>query len=121
MVVVALLVVVAGQALLANGQVRMTGLVQQLQVAQADHSQQEESVSTLETPSRIVRYATDTEHMIHPSDVTQLPYVPLNVPLATPSVTPAPAAPASTAAASSTRATNAPAASTTTTTPAVGQ
>jgi len=90
MVVVALLVVVAGQAMLANGQVRMAGLDQQLQAAQAEHSQREESVSKLETPSRIVKDATAQEHMTRPSHVTQLPYVPLHTPLATPNVTPAP-------------------------------
>ena len=90
MVVVALLVVVVGQAILANGQVRMAGLDQQLQVAQASHSAQEESVSKLETPSRIVGDATTNGQMTHPSHVTQLPYVPLNIPLATPNVTPAP-------------------------------
>ena len=90
MVVVALLVVVAGQAILADGQVRMTGLDQQLQAAQARHSAQEERVSNLETPSRIVRDATANGKMTRPSHVTQLPYVALNIPLATPNVTPAP-------------------------------
>jgi cell division protein FtsL len=103
MVVVALLVVVAGQALLANGQVRMAGLDQQLQAAQAEHSQREESVSKLETPSRIVKDATASEHMVRPGQVTQLPYVSLHTPLATPNVT------------------TAPAGTTTTTTPAVAQ
>jgi hypothetical protein len=104
MVVVALLVVVAGQAMLANGQVRMAGLDQQLQAAKASHSEQVERVSKLETPSRIVTDATASGNMIRPSHVTQLPYVPLNTPLATPNVT---AAPGSSA--------------TTTTTPAVSQ
>jgi cell division protein FtsL len=87
MVVVALLVVVAGQAMLANGQVRMAGLDQQLQAAKASHSEQVESVSKLETPSRIVTDATASGNMTRPSHVTQLPYVPLNTPLATPNVT----------------------------------
>jgi hypothetical protein len=90
MVVLALLVVVAGQAILADGQVRMTGLEQQLQTAQARHSAQVESVSKLETPARIVRDATANGKLTRPSEVTQLPYVPLNTPLATPNVTPAP-------------------------------
>jgi cell division protein FtsL len=104
MVVLALLVVVVGQAILADGQVRMTGLEQQLQAAQAQHSAQEQKVSNLETPSRIVRDATANGKMTVPSHVTQLPYVPLNIPLATPNVTPAPGS-----------------AVTTTTTPAVAQ
>jgi cell division protein FtsL len=90
MVVLALLVVVVGQAILADGQVRMTGLEQQLQAAQAQHSAQEQKVSNLETPSRIVRDATAGGKMTRPTHVTQLPYVPLNIPLATPTVTPAP-------------------------------
>jgi len=89
MVVLALLVVVAGQAILADGQVRMTGLEQQLQAVQARHSAQEERVFKLETPSRIVSDATANGKMTRPSHVTQLPYVPLNTPLATPNVTPA--------------------------------
>jgi hypothetical protein len=89
MVVLALLVVVVGQAVLANGQVRMAGLEQQLAAAQARHSQQEQSVSKLETPSRIVKDATANGGMTRPSRETQLPYVPLNTPIATPNVTPA--------------------------------
>jgi hypothetical protein len=96
MVVVALLVVVAGQAMLANGQVRMAGLDQQLQAAKASHSEQVERVSKLETPSRIVKDATASGNMIRPSHVTQLPYVPLNTPLATPNVTAAPGSSATT-------------------------
>jgi hypothetical protein len=90
MVVVALLVVVVGQALLADGQVRLSGLEQQLQTAQAEHRQQELDVSKLETPSRIVAAATGRLHMVAPSHVTQLPYVSLSTPLPTPVVTPAP-------------------------------
>jgi hypothetical protein len=90
MVVVALLVVVVGQAILANGQVRMAGLDQQLQTAQARHSAQEETVSKLETPARIVGDATANGTMVRPAHVTQLPYVPLTTPLATPNVTSAP-------------------------------
>lgn len=87
MVVLALLVVVVGQAILADGQVRMAGLEQKLQAVQAKHSAQEERVSKLETPSRIVSDATANGKMTRPSHVTQLPYVPLNTPLATPNVT----------------------------------
>jgi hypothetical protein len=90
MVVVALLFVVVGQAVLANGQVRMAGLEQQLQAAQARHSAQEEGVSRLETPARIVGDATASGTMTRPDHVTQLPYVPLSTPIATPNVTPAP-------------------------------
>jgi hypothetical protein len=89
MVVLALLVVVVGQAVLANGQVRMTGLAQQLQATQARHSEQVESVAKLEIPSRIVGDATANGKMTRPSHVLQLPYVPLTTPIAPPNVTPA--------------------------------
>ena len=88
MVVVALLIVVGGQAMLANGQVRMTRLDHQLQIAQSEHRQQELDVTKLETPSRIVGSATAQLHMVHPSHVTQLPSVSLQKPLPPPTVTP---------------------------------
>jgi hypothetical protein len=91
MVVGALLTVVIGQALLANGQVRMSQIQQQLVLEQAAHRQAELGVSTLETPSRIVG-AASARGMIHPSQVTELPYVSVAAPLATPKVTPAPVA-----------------------------
>jgi len=87
MVVVALLVVVVGQALLASGQVRMARLDQQVLVAQAEHRQREINVSQLDTPSRVAGSATG---LIHPPHVTQLPSVSLRTPLPTPTVTPAP-------------------------------
>jgi hypothetical protein len=89
MVVVALLVVVGGQAMLANGQVRMAGIDQRLQIAQSEHRQQVLDVTRKMTPSRIVGAATAQLHMVRPSRVTQLPYVSLQTPLPTPTVTPA--------------------------------
>jgi hypothetical protein len=90
MVVVALLIVVAGQAMVANGQVRIARADQQLQVAQSEHRQQVLNLTRMETPSRIVGAATNQLHMVHPSQVTQLASVPLDKPLPTPTVTPAP-------------------------------
>jgi len=86
MVVVALLIVVAGQAMLASGQVRMARLDQQVQIAQAEHRQQEVELSKRETPPRIVGAA---KGLVHPSHVTQVPSVSLHTPLPTPTVTPA--------------------------------
>jgi hypothetical protein len=91
MIVVALLAVVVAQALLANGQVRMSTLQHQLSLEQSTHRQAELAVSQLETPARIVGAALG-QGMTHPA-VTELPYVSLSVPLPTPKVTPAPAAP----------------------------
>jgi hypothetical protein len=98
LVLSALLAVVVGQAMLANGQVRLAGIEQELQLEQASHRQQELDVSERETPARIVATASDQLHMIHPPQVIELPYVPLTTPLATPKVAPAPpaASPAST-------------------------
>jgi hypothetical protein len=100
MIVAALLAVVVAQALLANGQVRMSTLQHQLSLEQSAHRQAELAVSQLETPSRIVGAAL-SQGMTHPV-VTELPYVSLSVPLPTPKVTPAPAAPPATSTSSST-------------------
>ena len=86
MVVVALLIVVAGQAMLASGQVRMARLDQQVLIAQAEHRQQEVDLSKRETPARIARSA---KGLIRPTHVTQVPSVSLHTPLPTPTVTPA--------------------------------
>ena len=92
MVVVALLIVVGGQAMLANGQVRMARLDQRLQIAQSEHRQEVLNVAERETPSRIAGAATAQLHMVHPAHVTQLPYVSLRTPLPAPNVTPKSAA-----------------------------
>jgi len=89
MVVVALLIVVGGQAMLANGQVRMARVDKQLQIAQSEHRERVLEVTKLQTPSRIVGVATGQLHMINPSHVTQLPSVSLRTPLPVPNVTPA--------------------------------
>ncbi|HEX4174612.1 MAG TPA: hypothetical protein VHY81_01760 [Acidimicrobiales bacterium] len=99
MVVTSLLAVVVAQALLANGQVRLSSLQHELSLEQSAHRQAELAVSSLETPPRIVSAAT-SQGMVHPADVVELPYVSLSVPLATPKVTPAPAAPPPTTTAS---------------------
>jgi hypothetical protein len=96
LIVTSLLVVVVGQAMLANGQVRMSGLQQQLTIEQGVHRQQELAVSQLEMPSRIVSAATTTLHMVRPGQVLQLPYVSLDTPIPTPTVTPAPGTPTAT-------------------------
>jgi hypothetical protein len=92
MVVAALLAVVVGQALLANGQVKMAALQHQLTLEQSSHRQAELAVAQLETPSRIVAAAQGQLHMVAAGPI-ELPYVSLSVPLPTPKVTPAPAAP----------------------------
>jgi hypothetical protein len=117
MIVVALLAVVIAQALLTNGQVRMSTMQHELSLEQSTHRQDELGVAELETPSRIVGAALK-EGMEHPS-VTELPYVPLSVPLPAPNVTPAPAAPpaTSTTATSTTATSTTPSTTTPTSTP----
>jgi hypothetical protein len=93
MVVVALLIVVGGQAMLANGQVRMASLQHALTAEQSQHRENEAAVSLLEQPYRIVSTATNTLHLVHVAAI-ELPYVSLKKPLPTPNVTAAPAPPA---------------------------
>ncbi len=90
---VALLAVVVGQAFLANGQVRLAGLQHQLSLEQSAHRQAELADAKLETPTRIVAYATTKLGMVATPSVIETPYVSLSVPLPTPKVTPAPAPP----------------------------
>jgi Tfp pilus assembly protein PilX len=92
LVVGTLLAVVVAQAILANGQVTLSGLQHQLALEQSLHRQGELAVSQLETPSRIVGSASTQLHMVRPAGVTELPYVSLSVPLPTPKVTPGPTA-----------------------------
>ncbi len=124
-VVAALLAVVVAQALLANGQVRLSTLQHDLTFEQAVHRQAELAVAQLETPSRIVAAASG-EGMVRPAGVVELPYVSLSVPRPTPKITPAPAPPApapppvsttgtGTASASATTATSGPISTTTAT------
>ena len=91
-VVTSLLAVVVAQALLANGQVRLSSLQHELSLEQSAHRQAELAVSELETPPRVVGAAA-SQGMVHPASVVELPYVSLSVPVATPKVTPGPAAP----------------------------
>jgi hypothetical protein len=89
LVVCALVVVVAGQAMLANGQVRLTSIQHELALEQSTHRQNELQVARLETGGRIVKVATDRLGMVN-VPVTELPYVSLDVPLPTPKLTPPP-------------------------------
>jgi cell division protein FtsL len=107
-VVTSLLAVVVAQALLTNGQVRLSSLQHQLSLEQSAHRQAELAVSELETPPRIVSSAT-SQGMVRPANVVELPYVSLSVPVPTPNVTPAPAvAPPPAPTASTTTATSTP-------------
>lgn len=103
LVVGSLMAVVVGHALLDQGQVRLATAQGSLAAAQLADHQATLKVSEGETPQRIVGEAIGQLHMVRPSQTVQLPYVPLDKPLPTPSVAQAP--PAGTTAASGTSAT----------------
>jgi hypothetical protein len=92
-VAAALVAVVIGQAILASGQVRLAALQHDLTLEQSANRQHQLTVAALETPARIVGAATTGLHMVRASGVTELPWVPLSVPLPTPQVIGAPPAP----------------------------
>ena len=88
-ITLSLLAVVLGHSMLAEGQVRLSGLQSELATAQARNQQLALSVAQLETPARIVAQAEQTLHMVVPPAVQQLPSVPLTTPLPTPHILPA--------------------------------
>ena len=97
LVVGSLLAVVIGQAILANGQVRLSSMQHKLALEQSSHRRAELAVAELETASRIVGAASAQLHMVHPTQVIELPYVSLSKPLPPPKVAPGPGLPAATA------------------------
>ncbi len=99
-VVCSLVAVVVAHTMVASTQVDLTGAQAQLATEQSVHQQRELAVARLESPQRIATEASSM-HMAQQTIVNQLPYVPLTVALATPTVTPAPAAPPPTTTASS--------------------
>lgn len=82
--------IVVGHAVLAQGQVRLTAAQDSLAAAQAADRQQTLEVAQLEAPARIVGEATGGLDMVQSAQTTQLPHVPLDKPLPTPHVSPAP-------------------------------
>ncbi len=111
MVVGALLAVVIAQALLANGQVRLASVDKALQTEQGVHRQAELLVAMAETPPRIVGAATS--HGMVRATITELPYLSLTTPIATPKVTAAPIASTSTGSTATGSTSNAPVTTTT--------
>ena len=82
-----LLSVVIGHAVLAQGQVRLSGVQAALAAEQAVHRQEVLGAAKLETPSRIVAQARQ-QGMAPPTNTHQLPRVPLDQPLGAPHVAP---------------------------------
>jgi hypothetical protein len=102
MVVASLLAVVAGHAVLAQGQIRLTGVQSAIAGAQNLQRQEVLTVSMLEAPTRIVGEAQAKLHMTSPVQVIQVPAVSLSTPLPAPTVAATPpsgtSAPANTSA-----------------------
>lgn len=80
LVVASLLAVVVGHSMLAQGQVRLTSLQAQLSAAQARHDAEQLKVAQLQTPGRITGVA-EGQHLAAPTQVQQLPSVPLSQPV----------------------------------------
>ncbi len=83
MLAASMITIVVGHALLAQGQVRLTAAQAALAAEQVHHRQQQLATARLEMPSRIVQQAEQQLHMVRPTQVTQVPSVPLDVPLGT--------------------------------------
>jgi hypothetical protein len=90
LVVGSLMAAVVGHAVLAQGQVRLTAAQTSLAAAQAGDRQATLKVARLEAPARIAGEASQGLHMEQSAQIAQLPYVPLDKPLPTPDVRPAP-------------------------------
>lgn len=81
-VTASLLAVVFGHAMLAQEQIKLSSAQASLGAEQAVHRQVMLAVAKAETPSRIVA-AAESLHMVQPSHVQQLPWVPLATPTTT--------------------------------------
>jgi hypothetical protein len=94
MVVSSLLIVIAGQAMLAEGQLTLTKLQNRLTQIAVNLPATQLQVARAETPSKIVTAAEDTQHLEPSNLATQLEAVTLNTPLPVPTLgTPTPASP----------------------------
>ena len=83
-----LLVIVVGHSMLAQGQLRMGRISAELTQEQAVNRSQVLSVAALETPARISQEAS-AQHLVQPTQILQLPSVPLDKALPPMNVTPA--------------------------------
>ncbi len=84
-IALSLMCVVIGHAYVAEGQMRLSTVQSRLSQAQLNYRQDELQLARLETPLRIASGAL-AQHMVHPSQIQQLPYVSLNSPLPPPSL-----------------------------------
>ena len=89
MVVASLLAVVAGDAMVAEGQVRLTTVRSQVAAAEGVQKAAQVSVAEKAAPPVVVAQAK-TQGLVAPQMVVYLPQVPLNVPLPVPQTAPIP-------------------------------
>ncbi len=87
----ALVVVVGGYGMLAQGQVRLQRVQGALAVAEAQHARDVLQASVLESPVRFEGVTGAAYHLVPATGVGELAAVNLQVPLPTPAVLPAPA------------------------------
>lgn len=90
LVVGSLLAVVVGDALVTQGQVRLSSLQSQVASATATQKSLQATVAQKTAPPVVVGQA-EREGMVAPTQVVYLPEVPLDVPLPAPQTTPLPA------------------------------
>ena len=102
LVVASLLAVVVGDTLVAQGQVRLSGIQAKMSVLQATQKTMQTEVAQLAAPDRVVAQGIALG-LTAPAQVVDLPQVPLDVPLPVPQTTPA--APLATASAAAVAAT----------------
>ena len=89
MVVASLLAVVAGDALVAQGQVRLSTIRSQVAAAEVAQKAAQVEVAEKAAPPVVVAQAK-TQGLVVPQTVVYLPQVPLNVPLPVPQTAPSP-------------------------------
>ncbi|MGA2838416.1 MAG: hypothetical protein ABSF84_17670 [Acidimicrobiales bacterium] len=83
LVVASLLVVVVGDALVAQDQIRLTDVQTQISTDQATQKSMQTEVSALAAPDKIVAQGL-ADGLTESRSVVDLPYVPLDVPLPVP-------------------------------------
>jgi hypothetical protein len=96
LIVGSLLAVVVGDALITQGQVRLSSTQRALAAAEADQKSLQIAVAMKAAPPVVVSQAK-SQGLVAASQVVYLPQVPLNVPLPPPRIVPAPAGTASAA------------------------
>ncbi len=98
-VVGSLLAVVAGDALMTEGQIRLSTTQHQAAAAVATQRAYQTTVAQMAAPTRVVYQAESQLGLVAPGQVIELPQVPLDVPLPAPQTAPLPTAHASASAA----------------------